>query len=250
MSFEVVDQGALVLAGAVGPIWSELPFPVGAGLGGAAAAGSLQAELLSSASPFQAGAARSGNSLVNGQQQFDVLGLPGDPATVLDTDSLDRLVEFFSTSLRPEGASLAEGAPSSGGDDAEVAPSFVDGDGGLTTPSHSLGDGSGDSDGDGVPDNHEVTVTGRRKVIDLPPDMPGDPGGIPGGGGGSGGGGVPQPPDGNDCRDRNALDATDAINAERDEDRYEHGSLVYRGADGQVHRTPLIRGNADGITGT
>lgn len=79
------------------------------------------------------------------------------------------------------------------------------------------------------------------------PGLPNDP--DPDGGWSGGGGNPPDPPDDSqDCRDRNALAATEEIKAHPDDGSREHGSVVYRGADGAVHHSPPIHGTPDGIS--
>ena len=52
----------------------------------------------------------------------------------------------------------------------------------------------------------------------------------------------------NDCRDRNALDAKDAINSESDRHTKEHAVIVYRDAQGGLHKTGVIEGNYARLT--
>lgn len=93
----------------------------------------------------------------------------------------------------------------------------------------------------------EFTVWGPDPWDYWDPSLPNDP--DPDGGWGGGGGNPPDPPDDSqDCRDRNALSATEEIKAHPDDGSREHGSVVYRGADGAVHHSPPIHGTPDGIS--
>jgi hypothetical protein len=107
-----------------------------------------------------------------------------------------------------------------------------------------------EDDGDG---GQEVTVTGHR------PRSADDDGGDIGGGygdggypGGTDGGGGSPPPnqDPNDCRDRGALHAKDAINSQPDDQSREYASVIYRGTDGGVHNSVPIRGSGAEVTRT
>jgi hypothetical protein len=107
----------------------------------------------------------------------------------------------------------------------------------LLTPVVGLPD-STETAGDG--ESEDILITGRR-----PRDPALDEGGgaevgpaTGGGGAGDGGGGET----GNDCRDRNALQAAAEIKAEPDDSDKEHGSLVYKGADGAIRHSPPIQG--------
>ncbi len=52
----------------------------------------------------------------------------------------------------------------------------------------------------------------------------------------------------NDCRDRNALDAKGDINSESDRHTKEHAVIVYRDAQGGLHKTEVIEGNYARLT--
>lgn len=73
------------------------------------------------------------------------------------------------------------------------------------------------------------------------------PGGPEGPGVGEGGGETLGEQQQNDCRDRNALQAKDEINAHPDDGSREHASVVYRDANGSVRHSPPIHGNAVGV---
>ncbi len=143
--------------------------------------------------------------------------------------------------------------------DSSSAASAVPGDGyGITlsddvlTPT--VGPPEANETEDSERDGEDIVITGRR-ISD-----PGTGGGTAtGGGGSSGGGGIVTggggsgeggdgggtsggEPGGNDCRDRNALAAALEIKAEPDDSTKEHGSIVYKAADGTVRHSPPIQG--------
>jgi hypothetical protein len=60
--------------------------------------------------------------------------------------------------------------------------------------------------------------------------------------GGGGGGGATGGEDPIDCTDRSAFDAEDLIKDRPDDNSREFGSVLYRGADGKVHNSPLFEG--------
>lgn len=109
----------------------------------------------------------------------------------------------------------------------------------VLTPVVGLPD-SAETAGEG--ESEDIVITGRRpRDPNLDTGGGGDTGTATGGGGsgdgGSGGGEI-----GNDCRDRNALQAAGEIKAEPDDSDKEHGSVVYKGADGVVRHSPPIQG--------
>jgi len=91
---------------------------------------------------------------------------------------------------------------------------------------------------------NNVTVTGNPPDW-WDPSLPNDPN--PDGGGGGGGSGDDPGEAGQDCRDRHAIAAKNEINDHPDDGRKEHGSIIYRDANGAVQRSPVLHGNPDGI---
>lgn len=64
------------------------------------------------------------------------------------------------------------------------------------------------------------------------------------------GSGEPEPPaEQNDCSDHRALEIKAAINADSDHDTKELGSVIYRGADGAVHSSPIFEGRQTSANG-
>lgn len=76
----------------------------------------------------------------------------------------------------------------------------------------------------------------------LPGDEPVGPGAAA-----DGDGGGSSETEQNDCRDRSALDVAKEVRNESDRDVNEHGSVVFRDANGQVQRSPLFQGDAGQI---
>ncbi len=117
---------------------------------------------------------------------------------------------------------------------------------GMTT-SH---EGNSDADGDGHPDP-DIPVNGHLEDNEFGPGTVVGGGGDPfdpGWGGAGGGSNEPPPQQPQDCRDRNALEATDTINGHPDDTRREHGSLTYVGSDGSMQHSPPIHGTAGSIS--
>jgi hypothetical protein len=104
-----------------------------------------------------------------------------------------------------------------------------------------------------TPEEQEIVVTGTRPKTPKAFD-PGNgqyEGGGTGGSGMSGEGGTGESTGEPvlDCADRNALEAKDEIKSHSDDQRREHGSFVYRGADGKVHHTSPFHGDGERLTG-
>jgi hypothetical protein len=119
----------------------------------------------------------------------------------------------------------------------EAGPDLLIGSPGNETEGGESGE-SGDDDGG-------VTITGRRPPL---PELPDDDTADGGGGAGDGGsGGTGSESEQNDCRDRAALAATQEVKEESDDEVDEHASVIYRDANGQVQRSPLIEGDVEGI---
>ncbi len=115
------------------------------------------------------------------------------------------------------------------------APSTVD-----SSASEMEGEGE-EEEGEG----ETITVTGTRPRL---PDTTTEPETSTGGGGpGDGGDGGGTESQQNDCRDRNALDATSDIKSENDNNVDEHASVVYIGSDGAVRHSPPIEGDTLGV---
>ena len=114
---------------------------------------------------------------------------------------------------------------------------FIAGDDPLT-PVVGLPD-STETAGDG--ESEDIIVTGRRPRDPALDEGGGGDLGPATGGGGPGDGGSTGGETGNDCRDRNALQAAGEIKAEPDDSDKEHGSVIYKGADGAIRHSPPSR---------
>jgi hypothetical protein len=116
-------------------------------------------------------------------------------------------------------------------------------------PSVAIGPAEGE--GEGADEEEEIVVNGVRPQT---PDGSGGGGATTGSGNGEGqegnseGSGDNGAGDqGNDCRDRKALEAKTLINGEPDDGYKEHGIVLYRGADGSVQKSTVLEGTASQI---